>query len=86
MTFLPEFTTPKGQLVLGYCTVYNDDGTKLDSFELVASGATGKVTKRTRSKPAKAWVDMTEDERKAKSEDEHKVKSKDEAEDEEDDS
>ena len=61
----PRFATKSAQAVLAYGAATSEQGTVLDRFSLVASGANGKVTKKSRTAPVKALVDMTDDERRA---------------------
>lgn len=68
--FTPNFLSPKGQCVIGYGEAINDKDEVIDTFDLIVSASTGKVTKKSRTKPVKAFVDMTDEERKAAKEDE----------------
>lgn len=58
--FSPMFASAGGTAVLAYGTATTDKGKTLDRFSLVASAATGKVTKKGRTKPARARVDDDE--------------------------
>lgn len=69
ITLEPKFASRSAQAVLAYGAAVNDHGSVLDRFSLVASGANGKVTKKSRTAPVKALVDMTDEERRASEKD-----------------
>ena len=61
----PRFASKSAQAILAYGAASNNQGNVLDRFALVVSGANGKITKKSRTAPVKALVDMTDEERRA---------------------
>jgi hypothetical protein len=60
VVFKPRFASPTGTVVLAECTSHSDGGRQLDAFELLASGASGRVAKKNRGEAVTAAVDAAE--------------------------
>lgn len=64
VVFTPLFTGQAKTAVLAYGNAESDHGKSLDQFSLLVSGKTGTVAKKSRTKPVKAVVDMSDEERR----------------------